>query len=91
MTTKQRELIDDNLMAFIHNFGPVKIESFDNKSFYVYYPENSDSYIQHCYDIDYLNGWLYGVVQGAVRGEFKNYRTGVKNPVIYIEKEAAND
>lgn len=77
MTAKQNELIKDNLNAFINNFGEVRITKEDyGKGFYVYYPADSDSYIQYCYDIDYLNGWLYGVVQGCVRGEFKPYRTG---------------
>lgn len=77
MTAKQKELIKDNLRAFTTNFGEVMIEKEDyGKGFYVYYPADADSYIQYCYDIDYLNGWLYGVVQGCVRGEFKPYRTG---------------
>lgn len=77
MTAKQKELINDNLRAFTHNFGEVRIEKeCYGKGFYVFYPANSDSYIQYCYDIHYLNGWLYGVVQGCVRGEFKPYRTG---------------
>ena len=81
MKDKHKEVIKDNLRAFTANFGEVRIETYDNKSFYVFYPADSDSYIQYCYDIDYLNGWLYGVVQGAVRGEFKNYRTGVAHPI----------
>lgn len=72
MTTRQNEIIKDNLRAFTTNFGAPRIERADYGSgFYVYYPANSDSYIQYCYDIDYLNGWLYGVVQGFMRGEFK--------------------
>lgn len=72
MTTKQKEIIKDNLRAFNANFGEVKIVKEDyGKGFYVFYPADSNSYIQYCYNIDYLNGWLYGVVQGVVRGEFK--------------------
>lgn len=72
MTTRQNEIIADNLQAFTANFGAPRIERADYGSgFYVYYPANSDSYIQYCYDINYLNGWLYGVVQGFMRGEFK--------------------
>ena len=75
MTTRQKELIKDNLRAFEANFGEVRIEkeSF-GRGFYVFYPANADSYIQYCYNLDYLNGWLYGVVQGVVRGEFKEFR-----------------
>lgn len=72
MTTRQNEIIKDNLQAFTANFGAPRIERADyGLGLYVYYPANSDSYIQYCYDIDYLNGWLYGVVQGFMRGEFK--------------------
>ena len=77
MTKKQQELIADNLRAFTANFGNVRIEREDyGKGFYVFYPAESESWIQFCYDINYLNGWLYGVVQGCVRGEFKPFRTG---------------
>lgn len=71
MTNRQKEIIADNLRAFVHNFGEVRIEKESyGKGFFVYYPANSDSYIQYCYDINYLNGWLYGVVQGVNRREF---------------------
>lgn len=78
MTKREMEIISDNLRAFNKNFGDVRIEKEDyGKGFYVFYPAESESWIQFCYDIDYLNGWLYGVVQGVVRGEFKKYRTEV--------------
>lgn len=72
LTKRQKEIIADNLMAFVHNFGSVRIEKETGSGFYVYYPADSDSYIQYCYDLSYLDGWLYGVVQGVNRGEFKN-------------------
>lgn len=73
MTTRQKEIIKDNLRAFKHNFGEVRIEKEEiGRGFYVFYPADSTTWIQFCYDIDYLNGWLYGVVQGVRRGEFKN-------------------
>lgn len=72
LTKRQEDDIKDNLQAFTANFGAPRIERADYGSgLYVYYPANSDSYIQYCYDINYLNGWLYGCVQGAIRGEFK--------------------
>lgn len=76
-TPRQKEIISDNLRAFTHNFGDVRIEKEDyGRGFYVFYPATSEnnSWIQYCYDIHYLNGWLYGVVQGVVRGEFKDKR-----------------
>ena len=66
MTSRQKEIIKDNLQAFISNFGDVRIEKANyGKGFYVFSPKNSESYIQYCYDIHYLNGWLYGCVQAA--------------------------
>lgn len=75
MTAREKEIIKDNLRAFTANFGEVRIEDADyGNGFYVFYPTESESWIQYCYNVDYLNGWLYGVVQGAVRGEFKNLK-----------------
>ena len=72
MTKRQQEIIKNNLNAFVANFGAVRIEKADyGPGFYVYYPTDAPTYIQFCHNIDYLDGWLYGVVQGAVRGEFK--------------------
>ena len=77
MNAHQQKIIEDNLKAFEDNFGPVEIKKEDyGYGFYVYYPYGSPSYIQYCYNIDYLNGWLYGVVQGVRRGEFKEVRNG---------------
>lgn len=67
MTNNQKEIIKDNLRAFVANFGAVRIEKEDyGKGFYVYSPVDRDTYVQYCYDIHYLNGWLYGCVQGAL-------------------------
>lgn len=70
-TDRQNEIIKDNLRAFIYNFGEVRIEKADyGKGFYVFSPSTSIHYVQYCYDIHYLNGWLYGCVQ-AVNGMVK--------------------
>lgn len=75
LTKKQSEIIKDNYRAFVHNFGEPRIERDDfNNGFYVFLPADSSSWIQYCYSIDYLDGWLYGCVQGAVRGEFETGR-----------------
>ena len=72
MRKVHQEFIEDNLRAFTANFGAPRIEKADYGSgWYVYYPADADTYIQYCCDISYLNGWLYGVVQGFLRGEFK--------------------
>ncbi len=63
LTKRQKEIIQDNLRAYIANFGYIRIEQ--SFGFYVYTSENSDSWTQYCYNIDYLNGWLYGAVQAA--------------------------
>jgi hypothetical protein len=66
MTNTQKEIIKNNLRAFTTNFGAVRIEKADyGDGFFVFSPADSDSYVQYCYNIDYLNGWLYGCVQGA--------------------------
>lgn len=69
MTNKQKETIKDNLDAFVHNFGNVRIEDYGmpRSGFYVFCPANSEDYVQYCYNIDYLNGWLYGAVQAVHR------------------------
>lgn len=68
MTQKQKEIIKDNLRAFIANFGEIRIEKEDyGKGFYVFSPADSESWVQYCYNIDYLNGWLYGCVQGSLK------------------------
>lgn len=74
LTAKQNELIKDNLRAYINNFGYIKIDKADYGSgFYVYTDEQratTGGYTQFCYNIDYLNGWLYGAVQ-AINGVMK--------------------
>ena len=73
-TRSQMESINDNLRAYLANFGYLKITKADySKGFYVYTDEQraeSGSWTQYCYNIDYLNGWLYGAVQ-AVNGIMK--------------------
>ena len=72
MTERQKEKIKRNLEAFINNFGEPRIEPEDyGKGFYVFFPADSDSWVQFCYSIDYLDGWLYGCVQAANRKEFR--------------------
>ena len=67
MTSRQREIIADNVRAFVHNFGPVRIEHDTVYGFYVYYPADSDSYMFYAPDIHTIDGWLYGAVQGVLR------------------------
>ena len=63
--------LKDNLQNFVHNFSNMKIIKGDTSGYYVYV-ENMDSPITYCPTREYLNGWLWGVVQGAKRKEFKN-------------------
>ena len=68
MTERQHEIIKNNLQAFTNNFGEPRIEkAIHSKGFYVFHPADNDNYIQYCENIDYLNGWLYGCVQGAYK------------------------
>lgn len=69
MTKREKEIINDNLRAYLANFGYLEIVKADyGKGFYVFTsPERKEqgSWTQFCYNIDYLNGWLYGAVQAA--------------------------
>ena len=73
-TRSQMESINDNLKAYLANFGYLKIVKADyGQGFYVYTDEQraeSGCWTQYCYNIDYVNGWLYGAVQ-AVNGIMK--------------------
>jgi len=65
MTTKQKEKIQQNLNAYLGNFPSIRIEDADyGDGFYVFSPAESESWVQYCPNIDYLDGWLYGMVQG---------------------------
>ena len=65
MTTKQKEKINQNLNAYLGNFPSIRIEDADyGDGFYVFSPAESESWVQYCPNIDYLDGWLYGMVQG---------------------------
>ena len=69
MTNTEKEIIKDNLQAYINNFGYIHIERQEcGDGFYVFTSEQrleEGSWTQFCYNIDYLNGWLYGAVQAA--------------------------
>ena len=79
MTKNQKGIIASNLHAFVHNFGDVRIEDADyGGGFYVFYPPNSLSYIQYCENIHYLDGWLYGAVQGVRIIEPTRQKNGIK-------------
>ena len=69
MTKREKEIIKDNLNSYLKNFGYLHIEKADyGNGFYVFTSEErkeSGSWTQFCYNIDYLNGWLYGAVQAA--------------------------
>lgn len=77
MTNKQKEIIKDNLNAYKNNFGYLSIEKEDyGNGFYIYTSQErkeQGAYTQYCYNIDYLNGWLYGAVQ-AVNGIMKRIK-----------------
>lgn len=79
MTERQMEIIKDNLTAYRNNFGYICIEKADyGNGFYVFTsPERKEqgSWTQYCYNIDYLNGWLYGAVQAA-NGIMKSIKKG---------------
>lgn len=67
LTKKEREIIKDNLNAFIVNFGVPRLVRADYGRGLFVYMGDSDNSIHFAYDINYLNGWLYGAVQAANR------------------------
>lgn len=72
LTKKQRDTISDNLRAFIHNFEePIIVREDYGHGLYVYRNKNDynngSSWVQFCYNVDYLNGWLYGAVQAKCK------------------------
>lgn len=52
----------DNLKAFYMNFGPVYLRSTDS-GIEIYVNGHTDTYEDFAYNVDYLNGWLYGCVK----------------------------
>lgn len=67
LTKKERETIKDNLNAFIVNFGVPRLVRADyGRGLFVYMGDSENS-IHFAYDINYLNGWLYGAVQAVNR------------------------
>lgn len=69
LTKKEREIIKDNLSAFIVNFGVPRLVRADYGRGLFVYMGDSDNSIQFAYDINYLNGWLYGAVQAVNRSK----------------------
>ena len=67
LTKKEREIVKDNLNAFIVNFGVPRLVRADYGRGLFVYMGDSDSSIHFAYDINYLNGWLYGAVQAVNR------------------------
>ena len=69
MSKKEIEIIKSNLREYKTNFGYIVIEKEDyGPGFYVFTCEERKEqgmWTQYCYNIDYLNGWLYGAVQAA--------------------------
>lgn len=75
-TTREKDVIRDNMRAFTHNFGEVKITKDPYRGYYIHYPASAESWIYYAETIEEVNGWLYGIVQGFMRGEFKNNYKG---------------
>jgi hypothetical protein len=72
LTEQQREKLSDNYRAYVHNFEkPIIVTEDYGKGFYVFRNaedwKNGNSWVQYCYNIDYLNGWLYGAVQAKCK------------------------
>lgn len=70
LTIREYKAIEANLRAFEHNFGKLYLhKSPYDKGFRIYLTEadaKGGRHIHSCNNIEYLNGWLYGVVQGGI-------------------------
>ena len=67
-TEEELETVRDNLRAYVNNFDYLTITTDGLGSFNVYTSKEryeAGSTTQFCYNIDYLNGWLYGAVQAV--------------------------
>lgn len=56
------KIIKDNLQTFIANFDKPRIERGDDGESFYAFTDDSSSWRQYCYNIVYLNGWLYVVL-----------------------------
>lgn len=74
-TKNEFEVIHDNLRAYLANVDYLCIEKANIRigGYHVFTTEErreEGAWTQYCYNIDYLNGWLYGCVQ-AMNGIVK--------------------
>jgi hypothetical protein len=72
ISENQAGTIKDNLHAYEANFEtPFIIYDSASKGFEVYRTQeefrNGQGYVQFCYNISYLDGWLYGAVQAKCK------------------------
>jgi hypothetical protein len=58
-----KDVLFDNLRSYLFNFGYIKIIYSDLEGYFVFANQEEDSPTHFCYNLDYLNGWLYGAVQ----------------------------
>lgn len=77
-TTKEYDVIEWNLKAFVVNFGYPVIEKGELEGWYVSINKDS-SPLAYCHDITYLDGWLWGCVQGA------NHRLPMRRKYLNIK------
>ena len=63
-TQEEYDSIVTNLYPFIKNFGYPEIKKADLVGWFIFLNGNPIP-ITYCYDISYLDGWLWGCVQGA--------------------------
>ena len=72
LTKKQQETIQQNYNAYVHNFETPVIERGEaGNDFYVWRNASEHasgtSWVQYCYNVSYLDGWLYGAVQAKCK------------------------
>ena len=65
LTEEQLKMIQKNLRAFTRMLGPVWIEKEEDEGeFRIYFPVDRKKHIYSCGDIEAVDGWLHGCVQG---------------------------
>lgn len=63
--TNQQALCERNLDAFVFQTGVTPIFQEQRGGRILIFLPGREDYIHECPNIDYLNGWLYGIVQAG--------------------------
>lgn len=62
LSDEDYNLLYNNLRAFCMNFGKIRLRTVES-GIEIYVNGNMNTYEDFAYNVDYLNGWLYGCVK----------------------------